>query len=150
MKFVSDFKELDGKLFNSINECKDAEAAILKQREELAQKEKDRSKQKKKLANEIDKAEEALKTAYKNYEEAKATAIKILDESNKQVLDLLTPAEEAVKKAEEAKAEAIKRFNKECGVYQKVYTGTEAEEEFERFTQVFNSLFNDIVRSWRF
>ncbi|MBO5712259.1 MAG: hypothetical protein J6R47_05410, partial [Acholeplasmatales bacterium] len=68
MKFMSDFKELDGKIYNSINECKEAETKVLKEREALAEKEKDKSKLKKKLSLAVDKAEEALKEAYAKYE----------------------------------------------------------------------------------
>ena len=70
MKFMSDYKELEGKVFNSINECKDAETKVLKEREAIAEKEKDKSKLKKKLSAEVDKAEEALKAAYDNLEKA--------------------------------------------------------------------------------
>ncbi len=148
MKFMSDFKELEGKIFNSINECKDAESAILKEREAIAEKEKDKSKLKKKLSNAVDKAEENLKVAYAKYEEAKETAKKILEDSNKQMLDILTPAKEAVEAAEKEKAEAIQKFNEECGVYQKVYTGKEAQEELERFKKHFNNLFGTWFKNW--
>ena len=148
MKFMSDFKELEGKIFNSINECKDAEAKILKDREALAEKERDKSKLRKKLSAEVDKAEENLKAAYKEYEAAKETVRKLLDESNKQMLEILTPAKEAVAKAEKEKTEAIKKFNAECGVYQKVYTGEEAQAELERFNKNFNNLFVDFFKRW--
>ncbi len=148
MKFMSDFKELEGKIFNSINECKDAESKILKEREALVEKERDKSKLKKKLSTEVDKAEEALKAAYANYESAKEKARKILEDSNKQMLDILEPAKEAVAKAEKDKAEAIKKFNKECGVYQKVYTGEEAQAELERFNKHFNNLFGTWFKNW--
>lgn len=141
MKFMSDFKELEGTIFNSINECKEAESKVLKQREALAEKERDKSKLKKKLSSEVDKAEEELQQAYKNYEAAKEAARKIMEDSNKQMLDLINPAKEAVAKAERAKTEAIKNFNKECGPYQKVYTGEQAQAEFDRFNKQFNSLF---------
>ena len=64
------------------------------------------------------------------------------------MLDVVTPAKEAVDKAEEAKAEAIKKFNEECGVYQKVYTGAEAEAEFERFNKHFSNIFLNMLNKW--
>lgn len=148
MKFMSDFKELEGKIFNSINECKDAESKVLKDREVLAEKERDKSKLKKKLSSEIDKAEENLQKAYKDYENAKEAAKVILEESNKQMLDLINPAKEAVANAEKAKADAIKNFNKECGPYQKVYTGEQAQAEFDRFNKQFNNFLNTWFKGW--
>ena len=146
MKFMSDFKELEGKIFNSINECKDAESKILKEREAFAEKEKDKSKLKKKLSGEVDKAEEALKKAYADYEAAKEQARKILKESNQQMLDILNPAKKAVEDAELAKTQAIKNFNKECGPYQKIYTGEAAQAELDRFNKQFNNLFVDFFK----
>ena len=150
MKFMSDFKELEGKIFNSINECKDAESVILKEREALAEKEKDKSKLKKRLSGEIEKAETALQEAYTKYDEAKEAARVILEESNKQIMDILTPAKEQVNKAEKAKAEAIKNFNKECGPYQKVYTGEQAQIELDRFNKQFNNIFNNFIKDFLF
>lgn len=148
MKFMSDFKELEGKIFNSINECKDAESKILKEREALAEKEKDKSKLKKKLSSEVDKAEENLKKAYADYDAAKEEVKKILEESNQKMLDILNPAKKAVTEAEAARAEAIKNFNKECGVYQKIYTGEQAQAELDRFNKQFNNLFIDMFKRW--
>ena len=148
MKFMSDFKELEGKIFNSINECKDAESKVLKEREALAEKEKDKSKLRKKLSGEVDKAEENLKKAYADFETAKETARKILEESNQKMLDILNPAKQAIKDAEAARATAIKNFNKECGVYQKVYTGEEAQAELERFNKHFNNIFGNWFKNW--
>ena len=145
---MSDFKELDGKVFNSINECKDAESKVLKQREALAEKEKDKSKLKKKLSGEVDKAEENLKKAYADYESAKERAREVLEESNKQMLDILNPAKKAVEDAELAKTQAIKNFNKECGPYQKIYTGEAAQAELDRFNKQFNNLFVDFFKRW--
>ena len=96
----------------------------------------------------VDKAEENLKVAYKNYEEAKESARKILEESNNKMIEILTPAKEAVEVAEKEKAEAIKKFNEECGVYQKVYTGEEAQAELERFNKHFNSIFGNWFKNW--
>ena len=150
MKFMSDFKELEGKIFNSIDECKSEEAKVLKEREALVEKEKDKSKLKKKLSSAVDKAEENLKDAYKKYEEAKEAARIILEESNKQILAIIDPAKEAVAKAEQAKAEAITKFNKECGPYQKVYTGEQAQAELERFNKQFDNIFNKLFKNWLF
>ena len=148
MKFMSDFKELNGRVFNSINECKDAESKVLKEREALAEKERDKSKLKKKLSGEVDKAEEALKKAYADYEAAKEQARRILEESNQQMLDILNPAKKAVEDAELARTQAIKNFNKECGSYQKIYTGDAAQAELDRFNKQFNDLFVDFFKRW--
>ena len=148
MKFMSDFKELEGKIFNSINECKDAESKVLKDREAIAEKEKDKSKLKKKLSNDIEKAEEKVKQAYADYEAAKEQAAKIIEESNKQALDVINPAKQAIKDAEANKVAAIKAFNEACGPYQKVYTGEKAQAEFDRLNKQFNSMLSDFFKLW--
>ena len=148
MKFMSDFKELEGKIFNSINECKDAESKVLKDREAIAEKEKDKSKLKKKLSSDIEKAEEKVKQAYADYEAAKEQAAKIIEESNKQALDVITPAKQAIKDAEADKVAAIKAFNEGCGPYQKIYTGEKAQAEFDRLNKQFNSMLSDLFRLW--
>ena len=103
MKFMSDFKELEGQVYNSINECKDAENKVLKEREAREVKERDKSKLRKKLSGEVEAAEADLKKAYENYEAAKETARKMIEEYNKKIQDLLNPAKEAVKEAQLAK-----------------------------------------------
>ena len=148
MKFMSEFKELEGQVYNSINECKDAENKVLKEREAREIKERDKSKLRKKLSGEVEAAEADLKKAYENYEVAKETARKMIEEYNKKIQDLLNPAKEAVKEAQLAKTEAIKKYNKECGVYQKVYTGEEAQAEFKRLERTFDSLFNNFFKNW--
>ena len=53
---------------------------------------------------------------------------------------MVKEADEAVKKAETAKRDAILKFNEKFGAYSKTYTGERAEREFERITDYFNDL----------
>lgn len=146
MKFISDYPELKGKVYGSINECKEAETKIDAERVELEKKQKDASKLKKKLADDIDTKEAAVKKAYEDYDAAMEKARIILEESNKEVAEIIKSAKKDIKDAEEAKANAIKEFNKQCGPYQKVYTGKAAEEEFNRIEMQMGSMLADLLK----
>ena len=148
MKIVSEYKELEGQVFNTVKECETAEHKVDEQRKALSKKEKDMSKLKKSLAAQVDKAEEDLKAAYQNYDEAKETAKKIVEEANKLISETLQPAKKAVRDAEAARTEAIINYNKQCGPYQKVYTGDKAKEEYLRMTEQIDSVFNSIWKNF--
>lgn len=148
MKIVSEYKELEGKLFDTSEECQIAENKVDEQRKALAKKERDMSKLRKSLAAGVDKAEENLKDAYQKYEEAKKEVQKILEESEKKMNDILQPAKQAVRDAEAARTEAIVNYNKQCGPYQKIYTGDKAKEEYKRMSQHFDSIFTDFWRNF--
>ena len=148
MKIVSDYKELEGKLFDTVADCEVAEKEVDKQRKALAEKQKDVSKLKKTLAGKVDAAETKLQEAYTNYDKAKEQVRKILEESNKQMLNVLEPARQAVREAEEARTNAIIEYNKQCGPYQKIYTGDRAKEEYNRMSQQLDSIFNNFWRNF--
>lgn len=144
MKIFSDYKELEGQVFDTVEQCTEAEAKVEEQRKALAEQEKDKSKLKKSLAKEVDVAEENVKQAYINYDKAKEEVRKILEESNKQMTDILKPAKQAIADAEAARTEAIVNYNKQCGPYQKIYTGDRAMEEYKRISKQFDSIFNKL------
>lgn len=144
MKIVSEYKELEGQVFDTVDQCAEAEVKVEEQRKALAEQERDKSKLKKSLAKDVDVAEEKVKQAYLNYENAKEQVKKILEESNKQMNDILKPAKQAIADAEAARTEAIVNYNKQCGPYQKIYTGDRAMEEYKRITKQFDNIWNKL------
>lgn len=95
---------------------------------------------KKQLAANVDAAEENLKAAYAEYEVAK----KQIEELSKTYLEsveaILTPAKEAVKKAEQERYAAIRKFNESFGAYQVTLTGDRAAKEMMRAINEMNSI----------
>lgn len=95
---------------------------------------------KKQLAADVDEADEKVKDAYAEYEVAK----KQIEELSKTYLEsvdaILTPAKEAVKKAEEERYAAIRKFNNYYGAYQTVLTGDRAAKEMIRAINEINSI----------
>lgn len=87
---------------------------------------------KKQLAADVAAAEDVLKKAYTEYDLAKKKATERYEAYLREVAAILDPAKKAVKDAEQAKYDAINRFNKAFGPYQVVYTGSRAADEFLR------------------
>ena len=152
MKYYS---EKLNKVFNTAKELKAAEAAAVdtpvEDTKAPVEEHQTESKipTKKQLATEVEVAEEALKKAYSDYELAKKQveelSKKYLEETNK----ILEPAKKVVKDAEQAKYDAINRFNTLFGPYQVIYTGSRAADEMlkaindinARSRSIFDSLF---------
>lgn len=148
VKIISEYKELEGQTFNTVQECTDAEAKIEERRAEIASNEKlSVTKRKKELAKAISNADAAVQKAYQDYETAKATVRKILEESNEQMMNIINPAKEAITNAEKLRMDAILAYTKEFGSYQSVYTGERAVEEFNRATRPAIS-FADIIKAF--
>lgn len=143
MKYVS---EITGKEYISEKECLKAEAEYKKEQEIKAKEEAERvsniSKKKKELAKEIELAEEKIKEANKDYNLAKERAKKIAEEADKQIDEIFSTAEEKIKEAEEHKLNCIQKWNKEFGTYNKIYTGKQALEEYEKAIARFERFFN--------
>ena len=95
---------------------------------------------KKQLAANVDAAEEKLKAAYAEYDVAK----KQIEELSKTYLEsvdaILTPAKEAVKKAEQERYAAVRKFNESFGAYQVTLTGDRAAKEMMRALNELNSI----------
>ena len=144
MKILSEYKELEGTTFESIEACAEAEAKVEEERKAIAAKEKEQSKIKKRLSNDVEKAEQAVTKAFEDYEQAKIEAKKILDEANKKASEVLASAKKKVTDAESARSSAIQVFTANCGPYQKIYTGERARKEFDRLNQYMTTMFDDI------
>ena len=148
MKYYSE--KLD-KVFDTPEALEEAESAVCTcnkvddnfKNEKLADTEKkdlDKIPSKKQLAADVDDADARVKDAYAEYEVAK----KQIEELSKTYLEsvdaILTPAKEAVKKAEEERYEAIRKFNNYYGAYQTVLTGDRAAKEMIRAINEINSI----------
>lgn len=99
---------------------------------------------KKQLAADVDAAEEKLKEAYAEYDVAKAQVEELSKTYLESVEAILTPAKEAVKSAEQARYDAIRRFNESFGAYQTVLTGDRAAKEMIRAINEINSMHRKI------
>ena len=143
------YSEILDKFFDTAEECENAETLYQKEKEEKEQKQKEKSlaisKEKKELATAVETAEAALAKAYDNYEEVKEQVRKILEESNQRALDILQPAKEEIKKAQEEKYKAISAFNKKFGVYTTTYSGDKAYRELKRATSWINDIFDKFL-----
>jgi formiminotetrahydrofolate cyclodeaminase len=146
MKILSEYKELSGQVFNSIDECAAAEheidAAKLLEKEKATK----QSARKKELATAIEVAEKAVKEAYDARIKTKEEVQKVLEESNKKMMAMLDDANVKVRDAEKARRDAILAYNNEFGTYQAVYTGERAQREFDRLAKQFDSTFTDMIR----
>ena len=143
------YSELLNRLFDTAEECNEAEIQYQKEKEEEEARKKETalniSKEKKELANAVELAESALTKAYDDYEIAKEEVRKILEESNQKALDILTPAKENIKKAQEERYKAISAFNNKFGIYTTTYSGDRAWKEFKRATSWINDIFNNFL-----
>lgn len=103
---------------------------------------------KKQLAADVEAAEQRLKEAYADYEVAKKQVEELSKTYLESVEAILTPAKEAVKKAEQERYDTIRKFNESFGAYQITLTGEKAAKEMLRAMNELNSLnrrvFNNI------
>ena len=111
------------------------------------------SNEKKILADNIEKADEALDKAYNEYNIAKDKVNELMKESddkinliveeyNEKMSSILDPAKKAIKDAQENKYKALSEFNDKFGVYNVRYTGDRAYKEFQRVSSWINDIFN--------
>lgn len=147
MKIISDYKELAGQVFDSVEKCAAEEAKIDKAREK-AKKAEGVANRKKVLADKVDAAEKSVKLAYDQYNKAKEEVRKILEESNKKMNEILANAESQVTKAESDRRDAIIAYNQEFGAYQAVYTGDRAQKEFDRIIKQMDNSLTDMIRKF--
>lgn len=110
MKIISDYKELQGQTFPTVEACTEAEAAIDKQKA-------DRAAANKQYDDAIVAARAKLDAARANLKVANEAAEKIVDEANAKVKELMCPARKAVREAEREVGMAIAEYNKNVGPY---------------------------------
>ena len=140
------YSETLNKLFDTEEQCIKAEEKYAEEQKAIQEEKEVKasaiSKEKKDLAQAIELAETNLNKAYEEYELAKEKVKEILEKSNKEMSDILTPAKDAVRKAQEARYRAIETFNKKFGVYTTTYSGDKALRELRRATSWVNDIFN--------
>ena len=137
----------DGNEYKSVKACMEADkaydAAVAAREAEKQEKEKSVSARKRELANAIEKAEEARLEAIQKYEAVKQKAEEIIAEAQEKAEKMLREEARLVKKASEAKAQAILDFNKEFGAYRIILTGNDALREVNQIVKNINDrLFN--------
>ena len=84
----------------------------------------------KELALAIEEADKLVAEANVNYNNAKLKAEELSKKYLDEIEQILNPAKKAVKDAERARYEAIKRFNDSYNGYQVTYTSARAADEF--------------------
>lgn len=146
MKILSDYKELAGQVFDSIEACAAAEREIDQAKNAAKVKDAEITARKKQLVKDIEIADKRVKEAYDARIKTKEEVQKILEESNKKMMTMLDDANVKVREAEKARRDAILAYNNEFGTYQAVYTGDRAQKEFDRLTKQFDSTFTDMIR----
>lgn len=110
MKIISDYKELQGQTFPTVEACAEAEAAIDKQKTEKAA-------ANKQYDDAVVAARAKLEAARENLKAANASAEKIVDEANAKVKEIMCPARKAVREAEHELGMAIAEYSKNVGPY---------------------------------
>lgn len=150
MKFYSE--KLD-KLFDSKEDLEAAEAAKVSKKKKtkaesttVEQPTSEETPSRKQLAYEVELADESVKEAYANYESAKVKAEELSKKYLAEISEILDPAQKAVKDAEQARYEAIRKFNDSYGAYQVTYTGARAADEMMKAISNINSRATKIFR----
>ena len=156
------FSEKLNQLFDSEEALKSAELSSSRKRavrrgisaagsaEELnnSHSEDEKIQTRKELAANVETAETAVADAYAEYELAKQKVQEISKKYLEDVNSILDPAKEKVKLAEQARYDAIKKFNESYGAYQVTYTGDKAAQELiKALTDMdMNSFYNKFIR----
>lgn len=133
------YSEILNKTFKTEDELKEQE-------EKHLAKIKDDEKSKKALVKEIETKDEEIRKAREAVKQAKEDGEKILCEAYMERKELLEKASADLEKVQKERAELIANFADKYGMYQKVYTGKKAEEEFRSLCDCYNSLFSDLWR----
>lgn len=150
---------LDGKEYLSVEDCQVADEAFKKaQKADAAAKaaakaaeKAEISKRKKELADKISNADKEVETAYGKYRDTEKKATDIIKKAKAEANALIKEASMNYSNALKEKAECIGKFNKEFGVYTKVYTGNEALNEYRKLADsIFGneSPFDKLLKFW--
>lgn len=135
---------------DSTQETSNNEDSRLKDVEKVKENSVSKAPSKKQLAAAVEDAETALKEAHANYDVAKQKVEELSKKYLEEVDAILNPAKDAVKKAEQNRYEAIRKFNESYGAYQVTYTGERAAQEMLRTIHDIDKIHRDIFRSFWF
>lgn len=103
---------------------------------------------KKQLAKDVEDAEQELQAANSELSIAQKQVEELSKDYLKAVDEILAPAKKRVQEAQQAKYNAISRFNAEYGAYQVTYTGSRAAEEMLRAMDALNARTAHIFRNF--
>lgn len=143
MKYYS---EKTNKHYDSEQECLDAEKQFDEdsKKRELAVAEKKAlvSKQKKELSDAIANADKKVDEAYQGLEAARKEAAAIIKEARERANALVNEAAKKVETETSERATQIAKFNEQFGPYMVTYTGSKAEEEYNRMVHQIREMFD--------
>lgn len=91
-----------------------------------------------KMAKAVEDADKELDTAYEELKAAKAQVEELQKEYDAKVDAIMNPAHDKIKACTRARADAIKAFNDNFGVYTTTYTGNKALNEFSKIEDMMN------------
>ena len=128
MRFYSD--ELK-KFFDTEEQC-------LAEEEKARAEAEEKKITKAKLAKSVEDADKALDKAYENLEWAKEKVAELQKEYDAKVDAIMNPVQDEIKECTKARAEAIKEFNDNFGVYTTTYTGNKALKELAKAEEMLN------------
>lgn len=140
------FSEKLNKTFDTVRELEEAEKCLRKKNAQV-------SKNKKDLADKIDKIDSEINTAYKEYDmlrrdandilkASEEEATKIIEEANKKVDNLLKPQSDKITDLKAQKRKLVSEFINKFGTYTKYYKGNDAIREAEKIDNLIDTLFN--------
>ena len=143
MKYYS---EKTNKYYDSEQECLDAEKQFEEdnKKKELVTAEKKAlvSKQKKELSDAIANADKKVDEAYQGLEAARKEAAAIIKEAREKANTLVNEAAKKVETETSERATQIAKFNEQFGPYMVTYTGSKAEEEYNRMIHQIREMFD--------
>ena len=126
MRFYSD--ELK-KFFDTEEQC-------LAEEEKARVEAEEKKVTKAKLAKAVEDADKALDEAYENLKWAKEKVAELQKEFDDKVDAIMNPVHDEIKECTKARADAIKEFNDNFGVYTTTYTGNKALNEFAKTASI--------------
>lgn len=129
------FSEKLNKYFDSEEACVDAENA---EEARVAK----RANSKKEAAKLVEEASLKVSEAYQDYATVKQQANDMYKETREKVSKMLLEAQTKLRKAQNERCDAIRSFNKEYGTYTVSYSGDKAYNEYSKFNQQLEDIFN--------
>lgn len=110
----------------------DTEEQCLAEEEKARVEAEEKKVTKAKLAKEVEDADKALDEAYEGLKLAKEQVEELQKEYDQKVDEIMNPARDRVRECIKLRADAIKNFNDNFGVYTTTYSGNKALNEFAK------------------
>lgn len=118
----------------------DTEEQCLAEEEKARVEAEEKKVTKAKLAKEVEDADKALDGAYEGLKLAKEQVEELQKEYDQKVDGIMNPARDRVQECIKLRAEAIKNFNDNFGVYTTTYSGNKALNEFAKTAAMIDKL----------